>query len=98
MYTAKQSSSGLLMLAISLLGLLFISVAGAIDVYRFRITGAIYEFIALPLTASSFVCPVFSAVYWIKERFSKTSFNLYALISSGIALFLLVQRICSIEC
>ena len=50
----------------------------AINVYRFAIVGAVIEIIWLPAIALTFIMPVISFVFLIKEKFSLRSLYLYS--------------------
>lgn len=57
-----------------------------LEVYKFALTGAIYEILWLPMLACLFGLPIFSLILLIRERFNKNSLHYFPLI---VLLFLM---------
>jgi len=51
-----------------------------VNVYHFAVVGVFFEIIWLPMIALLFILPIFSFIYWIKEKFSTKSLYLYSFI------------------
>ena len=62
----------------------------AINVYRFAIVGAVFEIIWLPAIALTFIMPVISFVFLIKEKFSLRSLYLYSFLIIVVPFLLVV--------
>jgi len=61
----------------------------AIDVYKFALSGAIYEILWLPMLVSLFVLPVLSFIRWRKENFKFSSLYFFSiLVMTSIALII----------
>ena len=54
--------------------------ANLVDVYRFALTGAIFELLWLPMIAMLFGLPLLSLFLWFKEKFSIKSHYLHSLL------------------
>lgn len=66
----------------ALLLVLFWTVSQFLNVYAYKITGAIFELLWLPALLSLVVLPVLAFVFWRKDHYSLRSLNFYALILS----------------
>ena len=62
----------------------------AINVYHFAIVGAVIEIIWLPAIALTFIMPVISFVFLIKEKFSLRSLYLYSFLIIVVPFLLVV--------
>jgi hypothetical protein len=62
----------------------------SIDVYQFKLVGAFFEIIWLPMFAILFALPVISFVFWLKNKFSLRSLYFYSLLLSVISILLIV--------
>ena len=75
---------------LSLLVSLFWLIGKAINVYRFAIVGAVFEIIWLPAIALTFILPVISFIFLIKEKFSLRSLYLYSFLIIVVPFLLVV--------
>jgi hypothetical protein len=83
----KNSGLSRIFFILSVVGLIFCILGQVTDVYRYKVTGAIFEILWLPMLLIIFVLPVISAVFLIKERLNPRSLYLYSfLISAGSVL------------
>ena len=74
----------------SILLLFFWLLSQAFDVYYYKVVGAIFEILWLPMLAGLFVLPIFSIIFWIKGKFSIKSLYLYSFLISALALLLTI--------
>lgn len=82
-------SRSLLILIGHVLLLLFFVIVRFTDVYRYKVTGAVYEILWLPALASLFMLPVLCILQWKKEKFALRSLNVISLLMVLIMLALL---------
>jgi len=61
-----------------------------INVYRFRIIGAIYEILWIFMIVGLFALPVISFIFWVKNKFDTRSLYFYSLIISLACILFLV--------
>ncbi len=66
--------------------------AQVINVYQFPFIGAIYELLWIGMVIILFGLPVFSFVYWIKNKFSHRSLYLYSFIISTATILVLITQ------
>lgn len=88
--TYTRSGMSKICFLLSLLLLTFWCLVHITDVYRFAFAGAIFELLWLPMLVLSFVLPVVSLVFLIKEKLGVRSFYLYALLVSMTNIFLMI--------
>lgn len=86
----RNSVMGRIFLLLSIAGLIFCVAGRFTDVYRFKITGAIFEILWLPMLIIIFVIPVVSLLFLFREKFSFRSFYLYSSIVSVLSIVLTV--------
>ncbi len=75
---------------LSILVSLFWIFGQVINVYHFPFIGAIVELLWVPVVAMTFLLPVVSFIFLVKEKFSLRSLNLYSLLIVA-ATILIVQ-------
>lgn len=85
-------------LILSIVALLFCIGSFYIDVYRFAVVGAIFEFLWLPVMALLALLPLVAILCWVREKFSFRSLFLYAFLVSFITWMIILQRTGSIRC
>ncbi len=69
---------------------LFWLLGNLFDVYRFAVTGALFEILWLPVLALTFILPLVALVLFIQDKFSFRSLNLYSfLLVIGTALIMI---------
>lgn len=86
---SKNRNAFRIVLSISCLSWTFWIVGQTIDVYRYKIVGAIFEILWLPLILCVIAIPGLSFYFWSKEKFKINSKFLYLLIGSLVAIVLL---------
>ena len=59
------------------------------NVYRFAVVGAIFEFLYLPMLALLIVLPIISILLMVKEKFSLRSFSVYSFLLLLVTFLLL---------
>jgi hypothetical protein len=79
-HTGSMTSRGILLLSIILA--LFWYLARTNDVYSNAAIGAFFEILWLPMLLLLFALPVFSFIFWRKEKFSGRSLYLYSFLIS----------------
>ena len=62
-----------------------------VNVYKWAVLGALFEYLSLPMLGLLLIVPVVSLYLTIKEKFSMRSLALYALIISLVALTIVIQ-------
>lgn len=62
------------------------------NVYRFAITGAIFELLSLPMVSLLIILPIASIILLVKERVNIRSLNLYSMIAIAITVLMIVFR------
>lgn len=93
----KQSTLSRITFIASILVLLYVAAGTLFDVYAYKFTGAVFELLWLPVIILMVACPVFSLVYWFKEKFSLRSLYLYAFFISVAAVALLWYKMSSFD-
>ena len=63
-----------------------------IDIYGNAIVGAVFEILWLPVILFTFLIPVASLIFWIKNRLSLKSKYLYLMLASIAILYFVVTR------
>lgn len=66
--------------------------AQVINVYRFPVTGAVYELSAGIALIILLGLPVFSFMHWVKDKFDPRSLYLYSFLISVISLVILITQ------
>jgi hypothetical protein len=61
-----------------------------INIYQYKITGAVFEILWLPMILLLFITPCLAAYFWKKEKFVLKSMNLLTIIASVIFILILV--------
>jgi len=63
-----------------------------INVYSYRLVGAVYELVWIGMVIGLFGMPVFSCIYWAKTKFDLRSLYFYSFIISTVSVLILVTR------
>jgi len=78
----KGSKTSRIILLLSIILALFWYLARTNDVYSNAAIGALFEILWLPMLLLLFALPVFSFIFWRKEKFSSRSLYLYSFLIS----------------
>jgi glucose uptake protein GlcU len=91
--TMKKSARKRMVFILTIIVSLFWGFGNATNVYHFRLVGAIFEILWLPMLCMLFALPVVSFIYLLKERFTMRSLDFYSLLlGTGILVFLIFSR------
>lgn len=82
-----------LLISVFVLIVLFRVTAYSGNVYKYAVTGAIYELVALPSVAIGLAVPIFSLIYWYKQKWSIRSPFLYIAVFSILSYAYLISRV-----
>jgi len=85
----KNSTLSKVVFLLSIIIFVFWTLGQIIDVYRYDVVGAIFEFLWLFMLLGLFGLPILAIVFLIKEKFSFRSLYLYTLIISVINILLM---------
>lgn len=89
---SKSTNWFAILLLANFLAVTFWIVSQNIDVYRYAIVGAVFEFLWLPIIATLLLMPLVSLYFWYKDKFKRKSKFLYLLgfyVLSIVAIYLL---------
>lgn len=75
--------------ALSIFVCIFWLIGQVVNVYRYALVGAIFEFVWLPMLALFFILPIISILLLIKNKVSFKSLQLYSLLLLIITFLLL---------
>ena len=79
-------------LAITIVVSLYWFLSLLINVYSYRVVGAVYELLWIGMVIGVFGMPVFSFIYWAKTKFDLRSLYFYSFIISTVSVLFLVTR------
>lgn len=85
----KKYSNSLLLLILSITVMVFTFLSQTINVYRYALVGAIFEFLWLPWLGMLFILPILSFIFWMREKYSIRSLHLYSFFTGLISILLL---------
>lgn len=88
---SKNRNAFRVILLLSGLSSLFWIVGQKINVYQYKVVGAIYEILWLPVILCIISIPILSFYFWREEKFKIASKFLYLLVGSLLSIFLLYQ-------
>ena len=82
MLNFRKNQNNKTVFILSIFVLLYTNLSTFLNVYKFKVTGAVFEILWLPVCILIFACPIIALVNWIKEKFSIKSLNFYFLVLS----------------
>jgi hypothetical protein len=85
----KKYSNSLLLMILNIAVMVFTFLSQTINVYRYTLVGAIFEFLWLPWLVMLFILPILSFIFWMREKYSISSLNLYSFFTGLISILLL---------
>lgn len=88
----KNSRKSKIVFLISILVSVFWCLGQILNVYRFALVGAIFEFLWLPMLGMLFILPIASLILFRKEKFNVRSLYLYSIIIVVVVFLLMVFR------
>jgi hypothetical protein len=86
----KNSALSKICFSISIVLFVYWFVGRAIDIYRFKIVGALFEILWLVMMLMFLVLPVLSLVFLIKEKFNFRSLYLYSLVITLATILMMI--------
>ena len=84
------SKIGVIVLVYSFVLAIYWFLGNTLNVYRFALTGAIFEIFWLPMLVSLIGVPIVSIIFWTIQKFSLRSLYFYSLLVSLLTTLLLV--------
>jgi len=75
---------------LSIFSIAFTTAGLFLDVYHFRITGAVYEMLWLPMILCVFTLPVLTLFFLLRDGFDLRSLYFYALVISVANILMLI--------
>lgn len=90
MAAGKNLVYGRVFWILSIAVFLFCLLSRSFNVYRFALTGAVFELLWLPAMLLLLVLPVFVFIYWMKDKFSLRSIHLYSLLVLAATILLIL--------
>jgi len=69
---------------------LFWTTSQIVNIYRFKLVGAIFEILWLPFLTMLFVLPILSFIFLIKQKFNLRSLFVYSLLIIGVTILMMV--------
>jgi hypothetical protein len=89
-YSITKTGRSKLVFILSIVVSLFWFPGQVVNVYHFALTGAIFEFLWFPIVATTFILPIVSFIFLVKEKFSLRSFYLYSILIVVTTILVLV--------
>jgi hypothetical protein len=86
--TFHPSRKSKIILSLSMVVALFWFFGHTLDVYRFKLVGAIFEILWLPMIILLFVLPILSVIFFIKEKYNLRSLYIYSFLALALAVLL----------
>lgn len=89
--TPKYPQKSLLIFSLSVFTFMFIVLANTINLYRYKITGAIFEILWLPVLAMAVALPIYILFLFVKNKYRFGPlhlFSLFVLVSAIVFMFL----------
>jgi hypothetical protein len=83
----KKLKSGRILLILSIVVFAFGAIAKKTNVYKFKISGAFFEILWLPMLLLFIIIPLLAIYFWRSEKFILKSFNLLVVVVFFITLF-----------
>jgi len=90
--TTKLLRGSVIVFALTMIVTLYWYLPLLINVYRFRIIGAIYEILWIFMIVGLFALPVISFIFWVKNKFEPRSLYFYSLLISLASILFLMTR------
>jgi len=87
-----RSKKSMITFAITTVVSLYWFLSLLINVYSYRVVGAVYELLWIGMVIGLFGMPVFSFIYWAKTKFDLKSLYFYSFIISIISVLFMVTR------
>src|SRR5215203_749917 len=91
-FLPARSKKSMVTLAITIVVSLYWFLSLLINVYSYRVVGAVYELLWIGMVIGVFGMPVFSFIYWAKTKFDLRSLYFYSFIISTVSVLFLVTR------
>ena len=85
----KNNKQSKIVLALSVVTLLFVMFFKTIDAYKSAAVGAVFEILWLAVVSAVFIIPVMALWVLLKKKFSFKSLYFYALVVSVVTILLL---------
>ena len=85
----ESKSLFIILLLINLAAMTACLIGQNIDVYRYAVVGAIFEFLWLPIILTIILMPFASFYLWIRDKFKRTSKFLYLSLGSILSIVIL---------
>lgn len=62
------------------------------NIYAYKLTGAIFEILWLPMLLLVFALPAIAIIFWYKQQFSRKSLYLWSLLMIALAAVLIAAK------
>ena len=77
---------------LSLIVSFFWITAKAVNIYHYKIAGALFEVLWLPMVMMLFVLPALSVIYWSQKKFSSNSLYPWSLLMIAVSIALMLLK------